>query len=227
MPEDSHLEAFRKLFEAARNAPAADVPARSPEPRVYQEIREWRAPSAPSDYPKPRLVGSSTTHCHDQVAGDAGAASFLWDSTTHDQPVFDFSTGYRPEDIIALHVALSVVRNGTEQVRQFWFKLPDRVDKGEYTQWLLPVAEFPDAVGSPLFTLLQGLPMPRGDVGAHAPKMRFTLSSDHEYWTAERAVLRASYAAQLERARTHRPYAPTENVMFVGDHGVAIPSCDE
>jgi len=228
MPEnvDVNTPQVREMFVAARRSASADTSPVKSGDRVHQTIREWRAPGSQTDYPQPSIDGGATYN-DGGVVRDSRGPIYLSDATDRDQPVFYYFTYDRPKDVVAIHVSVPVVRDGSEQMRTFWFKVPKDVVRGTYTAWTAPASEEAGGRDQPsIFLLLtHGEEMPLYDVRENAPRMRFTLMTPKEDNALTKEVLRARYAAQLERVRLGRPSVPSEGVVFVADRRSSIASC--
>jgi hypothetical protein len=224
MPEDVDLTTVRQLFETAKISTPMDRPQDADGARVYETVRLWRTPKSPSEFSKPFIHAGTTT-----IGSDGGLFAYLLGSTKRNQPVFSYYTYQRAKDIVGLHLKLAINRDGSDQERQFWYKVPPGLQKGVYTSWAVPVSEengrFDTA--SVMLTLTHGGAMPLYPVGEHAPRVRFTLFTGKEDGLDTKAVLRGRYAAQLERAKARQPYAPSENVLFIAGSQSEIPACDE
>jgi len=228
MPENVDDLQVRKLFHSARQMAPVDASTAKAGQRVYQSIREWRAPTTNTEYPQPGITAGTTYH-HGEVWSDNKEFALLFDATERDQPVYYLFTNARSKDIVAFHVTLAVMRSGTgEQTKTFWFRAPNGIVRGSYTNWIAPASEETVGRGPSVTALLtHGNEMPRYEVGENAPRARFSLMSLKDDIASSKRVLRARYAAQLERAKVGRPYAPTEGVMFVADRRDRIPPCNE
>jgi hypothetical protein len=227
MPENTDLAEVSKLFAAARKSGGADTSPPKGGDRVYQTIREWRAPKSQTDYPK-HFITSGSIYNDGTTTSDTHAPINLSDTTEKDQPVFYSFTFYRPKDVVAVHVSILVVRGGSEQLRTFWFRLPTNIVRGTYTDWIAPVSE-ETRNGSPSisFLMTHGEELPLYEVGENAPRMRFTLMSLKEDSAQSKTVLRARYAAQLERVKVGRSSVPGEDALFVAERRQSISACGE
>ena len=227
-PVDIDLPKVREQFDAAEKSRAADTSPPKSADRIYQTIREWRAPKGSTDEPEtPYLVGGSIKS-DDSGMSDERVPIHLSDTTEKDEPVFYYFTGERPKDIVAIHVSLPDVRGASEHPRIFWFRLPKNIIGGAYTDWVPPISEETRNEG-PSFSMqvTHGKELPLVDVEKNAPRMRFKLMSIKDDSALTRTYLRARYAAQRERVKAGRPSLSRQGVLFVADRGAAIPACGE
>lgn len=228
VPVDVPYHVWANMFTQARKGGTYDNPYKSSsKSRTYSIIRQWRLPSDGTDYPEKWLnVGKATNTKGIRSLG--GGSGYLADTTEKDQPVFSDYTGTRPEDIEAIYVTLTVVRNNSSVKSTFWFRPPSDIRANTYSAWTLPVSEEgpkEQAAHNPTGWLIaHGKEMPIFAVGEGSPRIRYSSMSRKEYGVFENAGRSAINFAKLKRM-TDTPPSDEKQLHFVPEKRERIPPC--
>jgi hypothetical protein len=224
MPADEQER--RRIFLAGRERGAYANPPRSDRmPREYETIRQWRAPQG--NIGRPWLPFDRVANVRG-VASSTGGPGYLAGSTEGDQAVFADFTHLRPSDVIAVGVDVAVLRDGKTERRTFWFRPPTKLPALGFTPWGLPVSEEVwnglQAGPRTWWLLAHGKDMPMQPVGADAPRARFLLMSDDEYWQQVKDGRRAIDTVKLQRLVDKLP-DPRDGLRLLPARRDVIPSC--
>lgn len=229
LPENISFQALRELFQDADAYKAGEGftnPYRSDSPnREYQTYRLWRNPVNPTDYPQYRIAAREVTNVKGVMSVGGVTGGDMEDSTEKNQPVFSGYIGERPEDVIAVSVALPNDKHG--EYREFWFKLPKEIRKDKYTDWMSPVSEEGKIEQSAKFKtwwlLAHGKDMPIYEVKENAPKVRYIFMTQEAYAKYSEFSMRAINAAKLQFMKDN----PSDNEYhhYVPAKRESIPPC--
>jgi len=224
MPADGQER--HRIFAAGRESQAYANPPRSDKtPREYETIRRWRAQEG--NIGKPWILFDLVANVRG-VASAVGGPADLSDSTQGDQAVFAEFTHKRPGDVIAISVDVAVQRDGKAERRTFWFRPPTQLPASGFTPWGLPVSEevWNELQAGPrtCWFLAHGKAMPVQPVGSDAPRARYRLLSDDEYWQQANDGRRAMDAVKLQRLVDKVP-DPRDGVRLLPARHAVIPSC--
>jgi hypothetical protein len=165
-----------------------------------REVRLAHPPWAPNGPQEKWILGDAVYR-----TSWTGLMMSLVDNTTSNQPVVQESLGRRPGEIKALSVW---VGKGDDRI-DYWFVLPDSVPSGQFTQWTMPASQIgPNqrrrgemSVG---YDMVHGAPLPLHPVSPDAPRMRFMLSSNREFYDDLDRSMPARLAAEAQLAATSR-----------------------
>ncbi len=238
MPRDISYEEKRKMFKDARNDKKYVNPYKSGSSiREYEIIRQWRAPTDNTDFSK-NWIGFGMVSNVKGIMSDGAGAAYLSDSTETNQAVFFEFTHERPSDVIAIHISVGKDRNGNMvgmdrdgvvERRIFWFKAPKDIKAKKYTAWAAPLSEegpSEKAVAKfPTFWLLtHNKDMPIYAVTSSAPRIRYTLLSNEEYYALDEKGRRAKDSASLQRT-IGSPSSDDVQIHLIPKKENNIPSC--
>lgn len=189
--------AIWKQIQSGQEAPrAAAVDAK----KEIQTIRQWRLPRF--------RIGMQQIS---DVRGSRSAGSAIhkiYGRTVKDQAVFQTETRQRAGDLIALLVQATVLRDGKEERRDFWFKPPQDIPAGAWTVWTAPFSEEgeneKDKKLPTWYRLVHGREIAQHRVHENAPRIRYMLESNEVSYAREREESRGVWAARFQDLRADK-----------------------
>jgi hypothetical protein len=193
--------------------------------KEFQTIWQWRPPrfrirlDQVSDVRGSRSTGPAVQRIHGRTA--------------RDQAVFQSETRLRPGDLLALMVQTSVQRGGKEERRDFWFKPPQNIQAGSWTEWTSAISEEGenerDSKLPTWYRLVHGRETTVHPVFENAPRIRYTLEPLEVSYQREREESRGTWAARFRDLRKDRTIeskpAVEERPFFYLPRREAIPEC--
>jgi hypothetical protein len=228
MPADVPYQALAKMFGDARANKKYTNPYMSASTtREYEAIRQWRMPTSSAEFPK-QWIGFGKVDDVKGIVSGSGETAYLADSTESNQAVFFAFTHERLCDVIAIHVHLPMHQNGKTERITYWFKPPRDITTNGYTEWIAPVSEEgpnEQAAKLPTFWLLtHGKEMPIYRVGDNAPRIRYALLSNEEYWKVDKDGRRAMYSVRLQHL-TDGTSVDDDRIHLVPAKRAGVPPC--
>ncbi len=219
IPEDLSQQDWQDMLLKAKVTGRYDRPEAAQ--RAVVTMRAARPAEGPDAVP-PRLGMGEVA-----ISRGVGSVGFptlpLADSTDREQPVYQAITTKQQGELVALNVELHLERRGKKEMTTFWFKPPQRIASGSYTEWLAPV--FQEGAREPgtsnrAFFMLDGKDLPTSAVDTRAPRIRYTLMSWEEYTRGGKERMRASRMNVLRAATGASPSVEARRVVKG-----SIPGC--
>lgn len=150
-----------------------------------------------------RLLGMGEVAIARGVGSVGSNTLRLSDITELDQPVYHSMTNKLEGELVALNVERHRERGGVKEMITYWFKPPQRIRGGSYTEWKLPIRQDrPREPGAPNvgISLLDRKDLPTGAVDNFAPRIRYTLLAWEEYARRSQPRARALRVKALREA---------------------------
>ena len=189
--------------------------------RTLVTIRAVRPAEDP--YPAERWLGMGEVAIGHGVGSLGSRGLPLADSTDRDQAVYQAMTTKQQGEIVAVNVERHLERGGKKEMITFWFKPPQGISRGSYTEWQAPVlqegAREPGATNMG-FLLLDGKDLPTSAVDNLAPRIRYTLMPWEEYTRGDQPRTRALRMKALREATGASPGAGAPRIVKG-----SIPNC--
>lgn len=228
MPENVPFQKLAQMFrDAYANRKYTNPYSSTSTVREYQTIRQWRTPTSNVDFPK-RWIPLRTVKNVKGIMSYGGGAEYLQNSTESNQAIFSAYTSERPDDVVAISVALLMYRNGKEEWVDYWFRPPKKINPNGYTKWIMPLSEEGQneraAEPRTWWLLVHGEEMPVYKVSENAPRIRYTLLSKEQYGTLNQEGRRAMSLVNLQYLTNGIPI-DNERVHFVPAKQASIPPC--
>lgn len=122
------------------------------------------------------------------VNSAGGSLSYLRDTTTIGQPIFDYSFISEARDLFAWSVTREVDRNGKLRFATFWFKPPAGLRINEFSPWRAADVEEPEkSTGwSYAGAMANNTDFPASTPGPGSPSVRFGLFTYRRHEDSER-----------------------------------------
>jgi hypothetical protein len=223
IPLGQSLDA-RRAMSAQVSAGKKYPPNRTPGGTAdIETARRWQI-SADTDNIRYPFVHGQNVKNTAGVFSSSGEVIYLADSTENDEPVFFGFSHERLGDLTGLSV-----RSESSVQSTYWFIPPKSIPMGRYTEWMAPVSEesaFQENKGiSTWWQLVHDREMPIYPVVSNAPKIRYTLINEREYFVLRSVWVRKWDAARLQYVSEHGSEPDQNKYRMIDAKDVVIPGC--